>query len=100
MVISPKLEDNRKLQFSIRSLDGIKKVTVEVHLKTKNVHKEIIVDEEWSDYSIPLINFGAKQSDWKEFKEICFVVNRRTVTKGSLEIRNMKLAIPLLSNGT
>lgn len=88
---SNKLEDNRELQFRIRSLEGITKVNIEVHLKTRNLHKEILVNEEWTDYGIPLIDFATKQSEWKEFREICFVVNRRTVTKGSLEIKNIRI---------
>lgn len=82
---------NRKLRFSVKSQGDIKKLSLEVHLKTRNPHKEIEITEEWTDYSIPLIEFNNKPTDWKEFKEVCFVVNRRNMTKGTLEIRNIKL---------
>lgn len=81
---------NKSLQFLIRA-DDIKDVSVEMHLVARNPHKEIPLNNEWKEYKIPLKSFCDKEEQWKSLNEICFVVNRRQMTRGRIELKDIMI---------
>lgn len=80
-----------RLQFSIRADGDIRNVSVETHLNDMNPSQLMVVSDQWMDYDLPLQSFCSLEKPWTSFKEVCFVVNRRNMSKGIIEIRDIRI---------
>lgn len=82
---------NKSLKFRVRALGDVKKIRVEPHLETSNPCYFITPESNWVEYSIRLTDFRTPINDWKNFRELCFVVDRRSASKFTLEISNIRI---------
>lgn len=86
------IASNPRLLFSIQAQGDVHNVSVETHLNGMNPpSKSIAVSDQWIDYDLSLQSFCSFEKPWTSFNEICFVVNRRDMNKGSIEIRDIRI---------
>ena len=86
------IASNPRLLFSIRAQGDVHNVSVETHLNGMNPpSKSRAVSDQWIDYDLSIQSFCSFEKPWTSFKEICFVVNRRDMNKGSIEIRDIRI---------
>lgn len=89
--VSCQYNNDKKLSFDLKSSDSILSVEIECRLKNRNVRKKIITSSNWENYSIRLNEFGGDISEWKELKEIKFLLKRKDTYGGKIEIKNMRI---------
>lgn len=82
---------NKKLHFLLKTSEDINRLTIEMHLNTRNIPKEIAVDYDWEDYAIPLKDFGGAESEWNNLKEISFIAHNDSVSDGTIQIKNIRI---------
>lgn len=51
--------------------------------------KKIAVSSGWETYSIPLYEFGGNVSEWEALQEIKFLLRRKDILCGKIEIKNI-----------
>lgn len=64
---------------------------VECRLKNRDVHKTITTSSDWENYSIILSEFGGDITEWESLKEIKFLLRRKDISGGRIEIKNMMI---------
>lgn len=82
---------NKQLCFSLKSDGGKFELTIEMRLKNRDVSYVIQTSDEWTDYSIPLQEFGGAKTEWEILREIKFLAYRNNIQKETIEIRNIKI---------
>ena len=82
---------NKSLKFRVRAFGDVQKIRVEPHLETSNPCYFITPESNWVEYSIHLTDFRAPTNDWKNLRELCFVVDRMSASKFTLEISNIRI---------
>lgn len=81
----------KKIEFELKVSDTISIMEIECRLKNRDVRKEIATSSDWENYNIPLTEFGGGISEWESLKEIKFLLRRKYVSGGKVEIKNMKI---------
>ena len=82
---------NKILKFRARTFGDVSKIRVEPHLATVNPDFIITPESSWQEYSIHLKDFMATDDDWKDFHELAFVVDRRSASKFTMEISDIRI---------
>ncbi len=77
-----------RLEFELRTTDE-SDITVELHSSSMTCSKQIMAQKEWQSYSIALTEFSNLHNAWTSCSEVCFVIGRRFLKHGTVELRNI-----------
>ena len=83
--------ENKTLKFRLKVKGDVSKITVELHLKSKNPTYVIYPDFDWQEYSIHLQDFNSKVDNWETFKELAFLTDERSSSKCTIEISDIRI---------
>lgn len=87
--ISYQYNIGKKIFFELKATNIMSDIEIECRLKHRNVRKKIAVSSGWETYSIPLYEFGGNVSEWEALQEIKFLLRRKDILCGKIEIKNI-----------
>lgn len=85
-----KLQNNKHLSFMLKADNEID-VTVELRLKNQDAQHKIHTTKDWTEYSIPLKEFGGATDNWKVLTEIKFLTFRKETRAETIYIKDIVL---------
>jgi len=86
------LRANKKLHFKLKANTKPSKMTIEMHLNSRNYKYTINPTDNFEEYIIPLSQFCKIEKEWENFKEICFIVDRDSIDSCSIEIKDIQIS--------
>ncbi len=89
--VSYQYRSGKKIIFELKAADTISSVEVECKLKNRDVRKKVATSPDWESYRISLPELGGDISEWKDLKEIKFLLRRKDTSGGKIEIKNVKI---------